>query len=235
MKLQPPVKGIFFDLGWTLIAPRSGDWMLSPFGEKVFQKEKLDALPQDRVKAARKAGMDFLDTHHLLETVEEEYALFHQYYAMLAEALPELGVSAAAVKEVARDHVYNTENSYAFADAVPTLEALKGGYKLGVLSDTWPSIIPKLRAYGLYDFFDCFTFSYALGVYKPHPKMYEDALEKMALPPRQTVFVDDFTGNLEGARAAGIQPVLIGAKPQPDEAGDMPKIPSVSGLLALLP
>ena len=47
--------------------------------------------------------------------------------------------------------------------------------------------------------------------------MYQDALEKMGLPPEETIFVDDSTGNLQGAAALGIQPVLIQAKPSPSK------------------
>lgn len=227
MELHAPIKGIFFDLGWTLIAPRSGNWMLSNFAKKYF--------PPGGLEEARKAGMEYLDTHHLLTAMEDEYAVFHEYYTILSKALPKPGLREEDIKAVTDDHVYNTENSYVFDDAIPTLEALKGKYKLGILSDTWPSIVPKLKAYGLYDYFDCITFSYELGVYKPHPKMYEDALSKMGLPPEQTIFIDDFVGNLRGAQAAGIQPVLIQAKPDADDAEDLVKIGRISGLLEVLP
>ncbi len=236
MKLQAPVKGIFFDLGWTLFGPRSGDWMFSEFARKYFPREKLGSLPQERVKAAMKAGSEFLDTHHLLSTVEEEYKLFRHYFTMLAEALPELGLREADIKKVTDEKVYGqAEAFYRFEDSLPTLEALKGRYKLGVISDTWPSIKPILEEYGLRHYFDCVTYSYTLGVYKPNPKMYADALSKMALPPEQTVFIDDSLGNLKGAKAAGIQPVLIQVKPDAEDTDEMPTIKKISGLLEILP
>ena len=70
-----------------------------------------------------------------------------------------------------------------FQDALSTLQALRGRYKLGVISDTWPSIRPVLDAFGLTPYFDCFTFSFELGCFKPDRRMYEDALAKMGLPP----------------------------------------------------
>ena len=45
MELRPPVRGIFFDLGWTLLYPPSGDWMFSGFARKYFPRDKLSALP----------------------------------------------------------------------------------------------------------------------------------------------------------------------------------------------
>ncbi len=235
MKLQGPVKGIFFDLGWTLLAPVSGSWMFSRFARQYFPEDVIASLPRERVRAAMARGEEYLNTHHLMSTVQEEYHAFKTYFTILAKELPELGLSEGDIKAVTDDHVYNTENSYAFEDAIPTLEALKGKYKLGIISDTWPSIEPKLETYGLAPYFDCATFSYTLGVYKPAPRMYKDALSKMGLPPAQTIFVDDFTGNLEGARAAGIQPVLIQAKPGAEDTDTMAKIKRIGELPGILP
>ena len=71
--------------------------------------------------------------------------------------------------------------------------------------------------------------------YKPDPRMYRDALEKMGLPPEETVFVDDGVENLQGARELGIQPVLIRAKPEAEFCDNIPSIRRISGLLELLP
>ena len=65
--------------------------------------------------------------------------------------------------------------------------------------------------------------------------MYRDALEKMGLPPEETVFVDDGVENLQGARELGIQPVLIRAKPEAEFCDNIPSIRRIYGLLELLP
>ena len=235
MNLRSPVRGIFFDLGWTLLYPPSGDWMFSQFARRYFPQEKLSALPQDRVRAAQKSGAEFLNRNHLMSTIDEEYRQFLQYYTLLAKALPELGLSEEDLRRVTEDKVYNLENYRLFPDSIQTLEALRGKYKLGVISDTWPSIVPVLENLGILAYFDCVTYSYTLGVYKPHESMYRDALQKLGLPPEETVFVDDGAGNLEGARRMGIQPVLIRAKPGADTCETMASIEKTSGLLELLP
>lgn len=236
MKLHVPVKGIFFDLGWTLLGPRSGNWLFSEFSRRYFPEDVMDSLPQERVRVALQKGEEYLNSHHLLSTIDEEYSLFKTYFTLLAEDLPELGLSESDIKAVTDEKVYGqAEAFYLFEDTIPTLEALKGKYRLGVISDTWPSIVPVLEKFGLRPYFDCVTYSYTLGVYKPSPRMYEDALSKMGLPPEQTVFIDDFTGNLKGARKAGIQPVLIRVKPDAEDTEEMAKIDRISGLLDILP
>lgn len=229
--LRKPIRGIFFDLGWTLLTPTSGNWMFSEFARRYFPRE-IEARPE--FQAAHKAGIEYLDRNHLMSSIDEEYQCFLHYYTLLAQAMPDLGLTEEDLQKITEEKTFNLDNYRLFPDSIQTLEALRGRYKLGVISDTWPSILPVLEHFGLLPYFDCVTYSYTLGVYKPDPKMYRDALGKMGLPPEETLFVDDFTGNLEGARKAGIQPVLIRAKPDPDRDDSIVSIQKISDLLELL-
>ena len=236
MELRPPVRGIFFDLGWTLLYPPSGDWMFSGFARKYFPRDKLSALPRERVDAAREEGMELLNRNHLMSSTDEEYRQFYEYYALLAKALPELGLTQTDLEKVTEDKVHTIRDNYRlFPDTIDTLEALSGKYRLGVISDTWPSIVPVLENFGILSYFSCVTYSSTLRTYHPDPRMYRDALEKMGLPPEETVFVDDGVENLQGARELGIQPVLIRAKPEAEFCDNIPSIRRISGLLELLP
>ena len=233
------IRGIFFDLGGTLIYPPSGNWSFSDLAYRYFPKEALETPP---AQAALREARAELDKNHLLHSMEEEYAKFYRFYATLAEALPELGLTDGDLKAITEDKVYNKKDNYRlFDDTRATLEALRGRYRLGIISDTWPSIVPSLEHMDILKYFDCITFSYKLGVFKPDPRMYQDALGKMGLPAGETVFVDDLSGNLLAARDAGIQPVLTRALNHtavwPDvipPREDMPNIDRISGLLALL-
>ena len=224
MKLQKPVRGVFFDLGWTLLYPVSGDWRFTLTAQKIFPPEYLRALPDDRWAKALQAAESYLGDHHLLRSMEEEFHQWRTYYGMLAEAVPELGLSPEDIRRVAEEQTYSVEDYGLLPGARETLETLSGKYRLGVISDTWPSIEPRLQKLGLREFFDCVTYSFTLGVFKPHPAMYRDALEKMGLPAAETVFIDDVAGNLRGAAEQGIQTVLICARPDADRDDAIPNI-----------
>ena len=234
--LSKPVQGVFFDLGWTLLTPVTGDWMFSSLARQYFPLEKMAELPAQRVEAALSEAQGYLNQNHRLHTMEEEYGQFLHYYSLLAEALPELQLTKGDLEQVAWDKVYEKRKNYAvFPDAKSTLERLQGKYRLGVISDTWPSIRPVMEEFGLLSYFDCFTFSFEVGCFKPDRRMYQDALEKMGLAPEACVFVDDGVKNLQGAQAAGIQPVLITAKPGAEECPHgMASVQTVSGILKLL-
>lgn len=133
------------------------------------------------------------------------------------------------------DKVYNKVDNYRlFNDSLETLKAVHGRYKLGIISDTWPSIVPLLEYLDISKYFDCITFSFELGTFKPDRRMYEDALSKMGLPPESTIFIDDSARNLAGAKGLGINPVLIRAMPGIEPVEEITSIRKISGLLDLL-
>jgi len=226
------IKGIFFDLGGTLLYPPSGNWLFSDLAYGYFPKE---AMAEPMARKAIDDALAELHKDHLLHSLEEEYARFHRFFSSLAQALPELGLTAADIEAVTKDKVYNKADNYRlFEDSAPTLEALHGRYRLGIISDTWPSIVPELEYLDILKYFDCVTYSFEMGTFKPDAKMYSDALSKMSLPAGETVFIDDLPRNLEGAQAAGINPVHICAMPGIKPAEGVPCIDSVSALLDLL-
>ncbi len=207
------IRGIFFDLGGTLLYPPSGSFMFSELAKRYFPPEKLDAMPPERVRAAKDRAYRerAVERSRPVLSTEEEYDVFLRYYTVLSDELG-LGLKGEEIEAVARDKVYNKDgNSRLFDGAADTLKALQGRYKLGIISDTWPSIVPLLEHLGILKYFDCATFSFELGALKPDPGMFRDALSKMGLPPEQTVFIDDNPKNLAGAAALGIVPVLISA------------------------
>ena len=96
------------------------------------------------------------------------------------------------------------------------LETLSRTHRLGVISDTWPSIERQLEYLGVSRFFSYQTYSCYLGVFKPDRRMYLDALEKSGVSASEAVFIDDSPRNLDGAAALGITPILIVANSASD-------------------
>ena len=234
MKLTHPIAGIFLDIGWTMLAPASGEWMLTPEFYAQVGRERIAAVPAPRWAAANAACMRFLDENHLVKTEQAEYEQFSVFYRLLGEQLPELGLSGEAIASLAYDKVYNDANYLFYDDVKPALLALKQSYKLGIISDTWPSAKRVLQNAGIYDLFDAVTFSCNLGVYKPHARMYEHALSALGVPPEQTVFVDDAPACLEGAEAHGVQPVLITRAGRTATHGRFACVQDFCGLTTLL-
>ncbi|MCR5297370.1 MAG: HAD-IA family hydrolase [Clostridiales bacterium] len=222
-------KVIFFDVGYTLDMPASGDWMFT----KKFLAEAGDALEARGNEAVRRAGniaLRFLAENHLVTTVEAEEEQFYRYYSILSDELG-LGLSEAQRREIARDRTRNMENYIPYPGIREVLETLSKTHRLGVISDTWPSIGQQLEYIGIARYFSFKTFSCFLGVFKPDPRMFEDALAKAGVPGEDAVFIDDSVRNLEGAAALGIFPILIAANPASDVETSFLKIHDLRELI----
>lgn len=91
------------------------------------------------------------------------------------------------------------------------------GYRLGLITNNvregaamWRSLVP------VDDLFDVVVDSSHVGIRKPNPAIYHHALALVGdVPPDQAVFLDDSPGNVDGARRAGLQAILVD---DPDEA-----------------
>ena len=222
-------KVIFFDVGYTLDMPASGDWMftgmfLEAAGEKLKQRTETE------IQRARDAGLRFLDNDHLIKTVEAEIQNFFDYYSIISNEL-DLGLSVKERDQIARDRACNMENYIPYPGIAEVLDTLSKTHKLGIISDTWPSIEPQLEYIGVSRYLSFCTFSCFVGVFKPDKRIYLDALNKCGVPAEETVFIDDAVRNLDGAAALGITPILIAANPASDVETDYLKIHDLRELI----
>jgi putative hydrolase of the HAD superfamily len=100
---------------------------------------------------------------------------------------------------------------HVFPDVIPALEALRAsGMRLAVVSN-WGWAAPELLAtLELARHFEVLSISARVGYQKPHPAIFEHALELLEVPAAHAVHVgDDPAADVVGARRAGIAPILI--------------------------
>ena len=207
-------KVIFFDVGYTLDAPASGDWMLTgKFLE--LAGARLRQCSDEEVGRALEAGLRFLLEDHRIATVEEEIRQFTGFYTLVSDRLG-LGLTGDEAERIARDRACNMENYLPYPGIREVLAVLSKTHRLGVISDTWPSIETQLEYLGVSGYLSFRTFSCFVGAFKPDRRIYLDALNKCGVPASETVFIDDSVRNLDGAAALGIMPILIAADPASD-------------------
>jgi putative hydrolase of the HAD superfamily len=89
------------------------------------------------------------------------------------------------------------------------------GYKLGLLSNLHASFAQHLREHAAWlRHFHVPVFSSEFRRVKPEPEIYRHILEKLAVPARSTLFIDDRQANIDAARHQGIQSLLFTTVPQ---------------------
>jgi HAD superfamily hydrolase (TIGR01549 family) len=99
-----------------------------------------------------------------------------------------------------------------FDDAVETLDALRHqGYRLGCVTNRsfgGSAFVEEVEGHGLADIFDVLAVSCDLGYMKPHPRIFQHALDTLGVEPRETVMVgDSLRADVAGAQALGMTAV----------------------------
>ena len=82
------------------------------------------------------------------------------------------------------------------------------GYQTAIISnamDDLNSVVTDL--YPMADAFDLIVGSAYEGIMKPDAAIFERTLERLGRHPDETIFVDDFAHNIEGAKAVGMHGV----------------------------
>jgi len=88
------------------------------------------------------------------------------------------------------------------------IRSLRPRYKTGLLSNAWSDLRHYLENHWhVADAFDDLVISAEVGLAKPDARIYQLAVERLAVAPEQAVFVDDYLDNVEAARAAGLHAI----------------------------
>jgi HAD superfamily hydrolase (TIGR01509 family) len=97
-----------------------------------------------------------------------------------------------------------------FADAVPVLRGLRGrGVRLVLLSNIGVDIRPQLARTGLAELLDDVVLSYEVGLVKPDPAIFREALSRLGRPAGQALMVGDSAKADVGGTALGIRTLIL--------------------------
>jgi epoxide hydrolase-like predicted phosphatase len=99
-------------------------------------------------------------------------------------------------------------------ELVDFIRSLKPRYKIGIISNAWREIEDSLMEWGIDDAFEVVVGSGDVGIMKPDPRIFQIALERLAVEPFEAVFVDDFIQNIHGAQALGIAAIHFQGREQ---------------------
>jgi len=107
-----------------------------------------------------------------------------------------------------------------FPGALDTLRWLQErGFKVGAVTDRaygGPRFLAELEEYGLDGYFKVVTISSNVGYEKPHPKIFQHALDALEVGAEETVMVgDSLRCDVAGAKAMGM--VAVWKRPPLDE------------------
>ena len=123
-----------------------------------------------------------------LKSVQEEIRFWRRYYR---ELLEEEGVTDC-LEERAEEETREVLDWFR-----------SRGVRMGVISDTSPSLPLTLEAAGIGEYFGCAVCSDLVGAMKPDPAIYRAALATLGVPAEESLYVDDYDVEAAGARTLG--------------------------------
>ena len=90
-------------------------------------------------------------------------------------------------------------------DLMNFIRSIKKKMKSGMITNAWPGMRHYIEnVWNIANAFDVIVVSAEVKLVKPHPKIYNLALEQLELNPEETIFIDDFIENVQGAEAIGM-------------------------------
>jgi len=220
-----PVRAILFDFGHTLVDFQRTQEALHAAYEQIRARIEAVAymeVPELLDLVERVAGgVDRLVAESYEQRRMEEVAqaeMFRQALSGIGFDLPDDVIEHI----VALDHSAYSNSITVEPEVLATLEELRrAGYRMGLVSNI--SLRPDLmradlERMGLAQYLDATVFSSEVGVRKPDPRIFQEALDRLRVEPPETVFVGDrLYDDVSGAQAVGMRSVLTRQFRQEDD------------------
>lgn len=131
----------------------------------------------------------------------------------IAAILASLGIPEKTAGEVAAEvhgEYLRPEKWRLYEDTIPVLEKAKSlGYRNIILSNHVPDLEGVMSSLGISLLFDAIFTSGAVGYEKPHREIFLHAIRGAGLPRYAIMVGDNFTADISGATAVGMQAVLV--------------------------
>jgi HAD superfamily hydrolase (TIGR01549 family) len=220
------VRAILFDVDFTLCRP--GPELSADRYARIAARHGL-RLDTNRFDDAREAAVLNLKRHP--ELLHDD-SIWHRF-------TEEIFIGMGGPEEIASECATEieegwgvSENFELFEDALPVLDELRRAQlKIGLVSNGIRDLTEFVAHHRLD--VDAIVDSRSHGRVKPHPTIFEAALEQLGASPAEAVMVgDSLEEDVEGARALGMRAILIDREDRHPEIE--PRLTDLYGLPAAL-
>ena len=222
------LRAVLFDVDFTLVKPGPD---LGPEGYQLLGRRFGLELDPSRHAAARAAAVEAVERHPELDHDEEVWVLFTERIIRGMGGDSDRAYECAVEMTRAWEHAHNFD---LFEDTLPVLEELRRyGLKLALVSNTGRDLAAFVAHHGLD--VDAAVSSGMHGKTKPHPTIFQAALEQLGVKAEEAAMVGDSPeDDVAGARALGMRGFLVdrdGRYPEIEERlPDLRALPAALGL-----
>jgi len=200
-------KAVYFDRDGTISRKHKGNAELkNQYIRKILndQSFSVDSNTQwDAMCAVAEKYPELNIMENKIRTISEEerfWKLVHEEILRVANYSGDIQEAAVRIiQEFSYELMFEP-----FTETELVFKSLKAhGVKIGIISDTSPSLERTIEAMGLSKYVDAVVSSSEVGVFKPDPKVYNTALDKLGLTAEECIYIDDYDVESDGARELG--------------------------------
>jgi HAD superfamily hydrolase (TIGR01662 family) len=222
------LRAVLFDVDFTLARPGPE---LGPEGYVRAGERHGLTLDPNRYEEGRQAALAALERRPDFEHDDEIWFTFTERIVRGMGGTPPASYDCAV--EITRGWERH-ENFELYEDVIPVLDDLRrAGLKIGLVSNSARDVRAFARHHALE--IDAGISSFHHGKTKPHASIFRAVLELLEVAPTEAAMVGDtLEDDVEGARALGMQAVLVDRLRQnprfEPRIDDLRALPSVLGL-----
>jgi HAD superfamily hydrolase (TIGR01509 family) len=208
-------EAVLFDVGNTLLSVP-----FDPHQRAVAAASHLGRIPFEPYKSslnqAREEWWEAIGDHAIQDLAETWIAHNHRALELIGFQ-GDIALAARLIEES-----FLLEGWEIYSEAIAVLGHLSTqGIRMGVISNWPPTLKRALEAAGLRRYFEVIVVSGVEGYAKPHPRIFELALDRLQVDPEATLYVgDNVVDDVQGADSVGMPSVLI------DRDGSIPDHPN---------
>lgn len=228
-----PIRAIFFDLDDTLL-------------DDTISSERSAALAASELASGRGVAAETLAVSYMREAMH-----FWETLEPGAPKPPSGAIRPRLWRAALRSHgiddadlahklavLYDTiriERVELFPETLPALHRLHGRYKMAIITNGFAETHEaKIARLNLAHLFDAVILAGEMELAKPHPAVFEHAMNELRVDARESVMVGDrFDRDITGAHAAGMRAIWVNSRRETLPAGSRApemEIPSIADL-----
>jgi putative hydrolase of the HAD superfamily len=206
------ISDIFFDLDHTL-------WDFERNSELTFDKilkdNQINVVLKDFLEVYVPINLEFWKLYR-----EDKIGKAELRFQRLRRTFDTIGaaVSDESVYTLADEYIRHLSSfTHLIAHTVEVLEYLFPKYKLHIITNGFQEIQEKkLKGSNIHGYFDQIIDSEIAGVKKPHPYIFELALDKANVAPENSLMIgDSLEADIIGAKSVGLHALHFNAHKEP--------------------
>ena len=200
-----PIRAVFFDVDFTLIYPGP---TFQGVGYQQFCAVHGITVDPSRFGEAVIAASPIL---HDEEELRYDNDLFIRYTRRIIEVMGGTGDALdACATEIFREWAA-CQHFFLYDDVTPVLQELARRHlKVGLISNSHRSLASFQQHFELHGLITAAVSSSEHGFLKPHPSIFEAALQLVGVTAGESLMVgDSLTHDIDGARRVGMRGVLV--------------------------